>query len=150
MILEQEAITLHKLSRRVESKGGHVLDVSTDCVSCVFPNNKFPFTLIGKTADIKGYYYDDKRRFPRYKIEFKDERMHCARLASHIRLTPYLHVENTWNIIEDMVDNDFSPLVTCLLHESQEKRNKYNNDGKKNEKEKIRKTIGTKSIGLRR
>lgn len=115
MILEQEAITLHKLSRRVESKGGHVLDVSTDCVSCVFPNNKFPFTLIGKTADIKGYYYDDKRRFPRYKIEFKDERMHCARLASHIRLTPYLHVENTWNIIEDMVDNDFSPLVTRIL-----------------------------------
>jgi hypothetical protein len=73
--------------------------------------------LVGKTADIKGYYYDEKRKFPRYKIEYKDERMHCARLASHTRSTPYLHVENHWNIIEDMPDNDFSPLVKRIVDE---------------------------------
>ena len=115
MIFEQEAKALHKLSRRVESKGEHVLDVSTDCVSCVFSNSKFPFTLIGKTADIKGYDYDDKRKCPRYNIEFKDDWMHCARLASHNRLTPELNVEQNWNAIEDMVDNDFSPLISRIL-----------------------------------
>ena len=115
MILEQEAIQLHKLSKIVESTGGHVLDVSTDCVSCVFPHDKFPFTLIGKTVDVEGYYYDRLKKFPKYKVEYKDERPHCARMASHLRLTPYLHVDNRWNIIEDAVDNDFSPLIKRIL-----------------------------------
>ena len=36
MILEQEAIQLHKLSKIIEGQGGLVLDLSTDCVSCAF------------------------------------------------------------------------------------------------------------------
>ena len=37
MILEMEAIELHKLATIIQSKGGQVLDLSTDSVSCVFP-----------------------------------------------------------------------------------------------------------------
>ena len=64
MVLEKEALELHRLSRVVESKGGHVLDVSTDCVSCVFPYNKFPFAMIGKSLDVKEYYYDNLKQVP--------------------------------------------------------------------------------------
>ena len=35
MIMDMEAIELHKLRRIVNSKGGIVLDLSTDCVACV-------------------------------------------------------------------------------------------------------------------
>ncbi len=44
-ILEQEAIEVHKLIQLLESKGGTVLDVSTDCVSCVFKTNTSPLTM---------------------------------------------------------------------------------------------------------
>ena len=44
-ILEQEVIEVHKLIRLLESRGGVVLDVSTDCVSCVFKTNESPFEL---------------------------------------------------------------------------------------------------------
>ena len=46
MILELEAIELHKLKTLVESHKGTVLDLNTDCVTCVFRNNKLPFELI--------------------------------------------------------------------------------------------------------
>ena len=43
-----EAIVLHiKLHNIVKSKGGRVLDLSTDKVICAFPNNEFPFELYG-------------------------------------------------------------------------------------------------------
>ena len=44
MILEMEAIELHKMSIAIKHKGGIVLDLSTDCISCVFPG-EFPFKL---------------------------------------------------------------------------------------------------------
>ena len=44
MVLEQEAIELHKLSKIIENNNGFILDLSTDCISCVFPN-EFPFQV---------------------------------------------------------------------------------------------------------
>jgi hypothetical protein len=44
--LDFEAIALHKLSNLIKSKGGIVLDLNTDCISCSFPNDVFPFELI--------------------------------------------------------------------------------------------------------
>ena len=38
MVLEQEAIELHKLFEIIESNNGFILDLSTDCIACVFPN----------------------------------------------------------------------------------------------------------------
>ena len=57
MVLDMEAILLHKLIKKVEENNGVVLDVMTDCVTCYF-KGKFPFK---KYADnnIDCLYYDD-------------------------------------------------------------------------------------------
>ncbi len=44
MVLEQEAIELHRLSKIIENNNGFILDLSTDCISCVFPN-ELPFQV---------------------------------------------------------------------------------------------------------
>ena len=53
MILELEAIEIHKLKTLVESHKGTVLDLNIDCVSCVFRNNKLPFELIEDLNNIE-------------------------------------------------------------------------------------------------
>jgi hypothetical protein len=59
MVLEMEAIELHKLGEVIKSKRGVLLDLSTDCVSCVFPKDIFPFELEEDGINIKSYYYDE-------------------------------------------------------------------------------------------
>jgi len=113
MILEQEAIELHRLCTLIEANQGILLDLSTDCVSCVFPTNDMPFELNG--INLTGYYYDDERKFPKYKIEHKDYRLRCSRLPQHLRASKYTHVEPQWTVMEDMPDNDFGPLVRQVL-----------------------------------
>ena len=71
MILELEAIELHKLSEIIKSKGGKVLDLVTDCVICQFENDVSPFELDG--INIKGYDFADG--VPKYKLEHKENRL---------------------------------------------------------------------------
>jgi hypothetical protein len=89
MVLEQEAIELHKLSKVIESNKGFILDLSTDCISCVFPN-EFPLQ-VDENNNIKNYYYDINKEFPRYKLEknpkvldykFKDYQTILGRISS--------------------------------------------------------------------
>ena len=50
MVLEQEAIDLHKLSKLIEhnrNNTGYSLDLSADFISCLFPN-EFPFQVDDK------------------------------------------------------------------------------------------------------
>jgi hypothetical protein len=101
-ILEQEAIEVHKLIKLIESKGGVALDVSTDCVSCVFNTNELPFEIeSGKY--IQGYYDDEKNKSPTYRIEDKDERLQVERLKSFRRTEQYYHKQKNFNIIPDSV-----------------------------------------------
>ena len=53
-ILQQEQIEPHKLMMIVEKHGGTVLDLNTDAVSCIFPNDELPFRLDG--INLKGFY----------------------------------------------------------------------------------------------
>ena len=78
-ILDLEAIALHKLSKLIESKNGTVLDLNTDCVTCNFHDDIFPFEL--ENNDIKGYYYDNKNKCPLYKLEDKNSRLQVERKA---------------------------------------------------------------------
>jgi hypothetical protein len=59
-ILDLEAIHLHKLSKIIESNNGQVLDLNTDCVTCSFKNNEFPFMMNDNI--IEGYYYDNENK----------------------------------------------------------------------------------------
>ena len=61
LVLELEAIELHKLTKVIESNQGYILDLSTDCVLCVFLDCNLPFEL-----DDKKLLYD----FIMIKINF--------------------------------------------------------------------------------
>ena len=87
-ILDLEAIALHKLSTLIKSKDGIVLDLNTDCISCTFPNDVFPFELINE-KNIEGYYYDDENKVPMYKLEKKNTRLQIERKAQYKRTDTY-------------------------------------------------------------
>ena len=58
--------------------------ISTDCISCVFPNN-FPFEKMPDNINIKGYYYDEKNKVPKYKFEIIEERLKVPK-QTHITM----------------------------------------------------------------
>ena len=69
MILDLEAIELKKLANIITEKKGIIIDLSTDCVSAIFPDNTQPFELDG--VNLAEYYYDTNMEVPCYKIEEK-------------------------------------------------------------------------------
>ena len=112
-ILESEAIELHKMKTLIEANNGICLDLNTDCISCIFPNNVFPFEL--ENENIKGYYYDKEKKFHKYKLEEKKTRLECPKLANYKRNDKYDHKAQPWNIINDVENNDFTPLINQIL-----------------------------------
>ena len=65
--MDLEAIELHKLSKIIESKGGKILDLKTDCIRCSF-DDEISFELIDD-KNIDGYYFDLDNKIPKYKFE---------------------------------------------------------------------------------
>ena len=62
-ILQEEQIELHKLVKLVESHGGIILDLNTDAVNCMFPENVFPFKLVYDTQLDCQYWDKDNKVF---------------------------------------------------------------------------------------
>jgi 5-methylcytosine-specific restriction protein A len=114
-ILEQEAIELHKLIKLLQSKGGVVLDVSTDCVSCVFKTDESPFELDGE--NIRGYYDDKENKHFKYRKEDKEGRLQVERMKLSIRTDYYDHQRKDFNILPDT--DDFKYLVDTILNSKQ-------------------------------
>ena len=112
-MLDLEAIELHKLMTIVKDNKGTILDLNTDAVNCVFPHN-IPFTMDEKN-NIKGFYYDTEETQPRYKMEIKNERLKVQRLPGTKRNDYYDHITNTMEIINDVEDNNFEPLIKTIL-----------------------------------
>ena len=133
MIVDMEAIEQHKLMKRIESKGGVAIDLNTDCVSCVFPNDECLF-------DVEEYFYDAEETLPNYKLETKEarveinmkydknevkkdkvlyERLRLEKLANMNRSAKYEHRETKWTEYEDVADNDFKPLVEMITANKQ-------------------------------
>jgi 5-methylcytosine-specific restriction enzyme A len=113
-IVQQEAMELHRLKTLVESKGGVVTDINTDAITCTFPNDKFPFDLID-AKNINGYYWDELKTVPKYKLEPNAKRVKYPKLVHYMRFDNYtLHTE-PWEITPDVPDNNFEPLINKIL-----------------------------------
>jgi hypothetical protein len=100
-ILGLEAIEVHKLMTIIKSKGGIPLDISTDCVNCVFPDNQNPFTM-SDGLNIDGYYFDDEQKVPKYKLEDKEGRLLIERLSNYVRKDTYHIKEKKMTVFEDV------------------------------------------------
>jgi len=64
--------------------------------------------------NIKDYYYDEAKTMPKYKQEVKEGRLEHPKLAKYKRSDKYDYVEQKWNIIDDVADNDFTPLINHI------------------------------------
>ena len=116
MVVEMEAIELHKLSQTVKQNKGTVLDLSTDCVVCTFPKNILPFAIDEEDGvNIKGFYYDQEQTHSKYKLEQKEGRIKHERLPNQTRTLKYEHQPLEWKVIEDSGSNDFTPMVQQIL-----------------------------------
>ena len=140
-ILDLEAIEVHKLIREIGKRGGKCLSVRTDCVECVFPKDIFPFyhdpkdetkNLIGFLDTHKynvpddiykvtflpdSFYWDPERKLPKYKLEDKCEGKTniIEKLPKYVRTKKYDFQLPQYNIIPDVSDNNFNPLVESIL-----------------------------------
>jgi len=122
MIIELEAIELHKMSKIIESNNGIILDLNTDAISFITKDNKLPFQLDG--INISGYYYDDKKTIHKYKLEDKEGRLCIAKLQGYKSSDSYELVKKEWRIIQDVKDNDFTQLVNQVINpDTKEMRN---------------------------
>ena len=115
-VLELEAIEVHKLKLLLESKGGLVLDVSTDCLSCVFKTDESPFELVNNTY-IDGYFDDEQKKKFKYRTEDKEGRLKVERLKMFIKTDYYYHNEKIFNVIPD--SDNFDMLVETILNSNQ-------------------------------
>ena len=111
MVLELEAIELHKLSTLIKNKGGEVLDLVTDCITCSFPDDVLPFELDG--INIVGHEFAPG--VPKYKLEAKEDRLQIQRKEQYIRTDVFHKQKYEWNKISDSNDNNFEPFVNKIL-----------------------------------
>jgi DNA replication protein DnaC len=112
-IVQQENIELHKLSKIIEAKGGRVLDLMTDAITCTFPNNELPFDIEDDGISITGHKYKDGKS--KYKLE-EGHRVKIQRMKKHKLNTQKPRVQRLkYKIFNDVKDNDFTPLVKQML-----------------------------------
>jgi ATP-dependent exoDNAse (exonuclease V) alpha subunit len=118
-ILNIEACKLHELTKRIEKKGGIVMHLNTDCVTAMFPDDINPFKCIRDPItnknNVKGFYYDIAHTKPMYKLEDKDNCPVSERLSKYRRNEVYKLVQSDWNVLNDVEDNNFQPLVDKIL-----------------------------------
>lgn len=117
-VLQLEAIEMHKLSQIIEKNGGKILEYKTDCVVFHHPSDVFPFELIDE-KNVKGFYFDDDEKVPKYKMEKFGGFMSCERKPRYIRTDKFELVKKSFRIEKDVDDNDFTPLVKLVLDDLQ-------------------------------
>ena len=92
MILQMEAMELHKLESIIKSKGGFILDRNTDAIRYAAK----------KELDISNYFWDDENKVPKYQTEISKP-LEVERMAKFCR-NPMMDIEKfilNWNIIYD-------------------------------------------------
>ena len=114
-ILELEAIELYKLSKIIKSKKGTILDLNTDSISFVMKNNLLPFKVSSDGVNIKSYYFDDKKKIPKYKLEDKKGRLSISKLQDYKTDDKYILKNRIWKNTPDVENNDFSHLVDSIV-----------------------------------
>jgi hypothetical protein len=112
-IVQIENVMINEMMQMIQNAGGKVLDLNTDCCSCVFPNDVFPFT-VDSNNNIVGQYFDGYQLVPKYKLETKD-RLSIERCRQSLRCDTFeLAVEN-WKVSNDNEGNDFSQYVSQIV-----------------------------------
>jgi 5-methylcytosine-specific restriction protein A len=98
-IIQMENIELHKLAMIIEDNYGTVLDLKTDCVACWFNCDGIPFKLLDE-INIKGYYWDKEKKYPKYKLE-NGQRLKFGRMEKWKRNEQFKYEPKEWTLFND-------------------------------------------------
>ena len=113
-ILDCEAVQLHKLETIIKEKGGKILEYKTDCIRFAYDGD-FPFPLIDGSKNLDGYFYDEKKTKPIYKMEIKGPlQIECMPKYIRTDVLP-LPEKLKFKITHDVEDNNFKPLVKKIV-----------------------------------
>ncbi len=97
-IVALEAVELHRLEALVTEHGGVVLDRNTDAIRYEHGKKYTPI-------DISGHYWDDQKRFPKYKWE-EAEPLKVDAMAKICRTDKFVLKKATYNLIPEQDDFD--------------------------------------------
>ena len=100
MVIDMEVVELHKLASIIESKGGKVVGLMTDCVS-----------YVGKKLDLSEYKWSSGMK---YKDEVKVGKF-AERMAGYVRREEFVLESFRYEVVEDVEGNDFTQLVEVIL-----------------------------------
>ena len=111
MIVDIEALELHKLKTIIEQNKGTVTFLNTDCCECYFPDNK--------PMSIKNYYWDKQKTIEKYKFEFKTVAPAYERMKKFEHFDSFEFDRPEWNIINDPLTNDFASVANQIIEKNQ-------------------------------
>jgi hypothetical protein len=102
----------------VEGKGGRITDLNTDAITCTFPDDQCPFSLIDD-KNINGYYWDDEKTIPQYQLEPVGKHVKYPKMEKYMRKNTYVLDTQEWNTRTDVEDNEFKPLIDKIISSNQ-------------------------------
>ena len=80
-----------------------------------FPlTNILPFEL-DRNDNLKVFYFDDDNTVLKYKIEQKDDSSRFSKLENFRWRDTCTYEETTYNLHNDVNDNNFTPLLNAIL-----------------------------------
>lgn len=112
-IVQIENVMIFEMMQMIQNAGGKVLDLNTDCCSCIFPDNVFPFT-VDNNNNIVGHYFDEFQLVSKYKLETKD-RLSIERRRQSLRCETFEMAAQNWTKSFDNEGNDFSQYVSHIV-----------------------------------
>jgi ATP-dependent exoDNAse (exonuclease V) alpha subunit len=65
--------------------------------------------------NINGYYWDELKTIPKYKLEPNAKRVKYPKLVHYMRFDQYVLNTSEWKITPDVPDNDFNPLIAQIV-----------------------------------
>jgi len=119
-ILDLEAIELHKLYTQLQDNGYPIIELNTDAI--IVYNESIKKDCKTLEEIIATNFWDNEKTQFKFKFEKKESLLKCGRLAALKNKERYNNIIKSWNIIKDVPDNNFEPLIqeifklkSCLL-----------------------------------
>jgi hypothetical protein len=111
MVVDMEALELHKLKSIVEENNGTVTNYNTDCVECFFTDDK--------AIDVKAYFWDNAKLIEKYKFETKTKAPDRERLKDFTHDANCFFEQHEWNVIPDPEHDNFTELIDMIIDSKQ-------------------------------
>ena len=107
LIVDIEAMELHKLKTIIERNNGHVTFLNTDCCECWFNNDQ--------ELDLSKYFWDNDKTILKYKYENKDDPPQYERKKQFKHTQIFKVEEHQWSVMKDPEHDNFDEVAQSVL-----------------------------------